>query len=109
MSHNSFDNAREQVDRKLNRNVLYHFTIFLYNDSYIMINKILMTKNCRILVFNNFFSQILSTLQKNFTVRNKNCLFFFSSLRTLRIFSEIFNQLFNTAFSFLYQHKKVRY
>jgi len=63
----------------LNRKVLYHFAIFT------IVNKILIIKNCRILVLNNFFTQILSTLQKN-CKRQKT----FSSHRTLRIFSEFF-------------------
>jgi len=60
-----------------------------------LINKItknlLITKNCRILVFNNFLLKFHQLYRK--TARDKNCLFF--SHKVLRIFSEFFNTVFS--------------
>ena len=71
----------EQVERaKLNRKIFYHFAIF------IMINEILITKNRKILIFNNFLLKYYHLYRK--TARDKNCLFF--SYKVLRIFFRIF-------------------
>jgi len=77
---------------KLSRKVLYHFAIFA------VVNKILIIKNCQILVLNNFLLKYYQLYRK--TPRDKNHLF--SSHRTLRIFSEFFS----TAFFYFYQHEK---
>ena len=62
MSQNNRQIFRELIERtELSRKVFYHFTII----AIIKFNKILITKNRRILVFNNFFTQALLTLQKN--------------------------------------------
>jgi len=61
-------------------NLLRFFAIFT------IINKILISKNCQILIFNNFFLKYYQLYRK--TARDKNCLF--SSHGTLRIFSEFF-------------------
>ena len=81
VSDNCSDRVRGHVERtKLRRKVLYHFTIFA------IINKILIAKNYRKLVFNNFLFKYYQLSEK--TARDENCLF--SSHRTLRIFSEFF-------------------
>ena len=65
---NSTDNACEQIERiKLSRKVPYYFAIFA------IVYKILIIKNCRILVFNNFFLKYYQLYKK--TSRNKNYLF----------------------------------
>jgi len=56
---------------------LYHLTIF------VIINKILNTKNRRMLIFSNFLLKYYQLYRK--TASDKNCLF--SSHRVLRIFS----------------------
>ena len=71
---------QEQNGLKLKRKVLYHFAIFA------IVNKILIAKNCRKLVFNNFVLKYYQFYRK--TTRDKNYLFF--SHRTLRIFLEFF-------------------
>ena len=68
---------------KLRRKVHY-FTIF------VIVNKILITKNRRILVFNNFLLKYYQLYRK--IASDKGCLF--SSHRVLRIFSEFFNTAF---------------
>jgi len=65
---------------KLRKNVLYHFVIFA------IVNKILIVKSCRKLVFNNFLFKYYQLYKKN--ARDENCLLSFH--RTLRIFSEFF-------------------
>ena len=80
VSHNSSDNARGQMERnKLSRKVLYHFAIFA------IANKIF-SKNCWILVFNNFFLKYYQLYRK--TARNENYLFSFH--KVLKFFSEFF-------------------
>ena len=69
---------------KLRRKVLYYFAIFA------IVNKILITKNCRELTFNHFLFKY--QLYKK-TARDKNCLF--SSHKILRIFLEFFNTVFS--------------
>ena len=69
---------------KLRRKVLYHFAILA------IINMILIAKNCRKLIFNNFLLKYCELYRK--TVRDKNCL---SSHKGLRIFSEFFNTVFS--------------
>ena len=55
-----------------------------------IVNKILITKNCRILIFNNFlFKYYHQILYKKKTAIDKNCLFSFH--RVLKIFSEFFS------------------
>ena len=81
MSRNFLSSAFVQKERtKLNRKILYRFTIFT------MINEILITKNYRILIFNNFLLKYYQLYRK--TVRDKNYLF--SSHRALKFFSEFF-------------------
>ena len=65
---------------KLKRKIFYYFAIF------VIINKILIAKNCRKLVFNNFLLKYYQLCRK--TARDENYLFF--SHRTLWIFSEFF-------------------
>ena len=70
-----------QIERtKLSRKVLYHFAIF------VIVNKILIIKNCQILILNNFLLKYYQFYRK--TAKDKNHLFF--SHRTLKIFSEFF-------------------
>jgi len=57
------------VRAKLSQKVFYHFTIFA------IVNKILITKYRRILVFNNFLFKYYQLYRK--TASDKNCLFFF--------------------------------
>jgi len=54
-----------------------------------IVNKILITKNCRKLIFNKFLLKYYQLHRK--TARDKNCLCFFH--KTLRIFSEFFINL----------------
>ena len=75
----------------MSRKVIYHFAIF------VVVNRILITKNHRILVFNNFLLKYCQLYRK--IARDKNCLF--SSRRALnKIFFWIFYQLLNTAISY---------
>ena len=77
MSDNCSDRVRGQIGRtKLRWKVLYHFAIFA------IVNKILIAKNCRKLVFTNFLPKYYHLYRK--TIRDENCLF--SSHRTLRTF-----------------------
>ena len=76
----------------MSRKFLYHFAIFA------LIDKILIIKNCRILVFNNFFLKFYQLNRKN--VRDRNYLF--SPRRTLRIFSEFFINFLVLHFFFIY-------
>ena len=87
MSRNCFCVNIERT--KLSRRVLYHFAIFA------IVNKILITKNCRKLVFNNFLLKYYQLYRR--TAKDENCLF--SSHRILRIFSEFFQN-----FLILYFH-----
>ena len=57
---------RDKIDQ-IEKKVLYHFTIFA------IVNKILIAKNCRKLVFNNFLLKYNQLYRK--TARDKNCLF----------------------------------
>jgi len=66
---------------KLRRKVLYYFAILA------IVNKTLIAKNYRKLIFNHFLFKYYQFYRK--TVRDKNCLF--SSYRALRIFSEFLN------------------
>ena len=77
-NHQIFHGQAERI--KLSRKVLYHFAIFA------IVNKILITKNCQKLVFNNFLLKYYQLYRK--IAKNKNCLFF--SYRTLKFFSEFF-------------------
>ena len=63
---------------KLRRKVLYHFAIFA------IVNKILIAKNCRKLIFNNFLLKYCQFYRKTF-LRNS-----FFSHKILWIFSEFF-------------------
>jgi len=81
VSDNYSNGIRGYVERtKLRRKVFYHFAIFA------VINKILIAKNCRKLVFNNFLFKYYQFYRN--IERDKNCLF--PSHRILRIFSEFF-------------------
>jgi len=70
---------------KLRRKVFYYFAISA------IVTKILIAKNCRKLVFNNFLLKYYQLYRK--PARDENCLFSFH--RTLRIFSEFFNTVFS--------------
>ena len=81
VSDNCSDGVHGHIERtKLGRKILYYFAILA------IVNKILIAKNCRKLIFNNFLFKYYQLYRK--TARDKNCLFF--SHRTLRIFSEFF-------------------
>ena len=96
VSHKFWPIAFVYIERtKLSRKVFYHFAIFA------IVNKILITKNCQILIsIINFLLEYHQLYSK--TARKKNHLF--SSHRI--VFSQkslrIFYQLFNTAFSYFY-------
>ena len=78
--------TKEIIDRghfervNLSPKVLYHFAIFA------IVNEILITKNRRKLVFNNFVLEYYQFYRK--IARDKNCLLSFH--RAPRIFSEFF-------------------
>jgi len=77
--------AEEAEWIKLRRKVLYQFS---------KVNKILIAKNCRKLVFNNFLLKYCQLYRK--TARDKNYFYFFLiELFFFRIFSEFFNTLFS--------------
>jgi len=84
---------------KLRRKVLYYFAILA------IVNKILIAKNYRKLIFNHFLLKYYQFYRK--TIRDKNCLF--SSYRALRIFSEFLNIFFRifTVF-FVGKNKKMQ-
>ena len=96
MSDNCFDGVRGHVEwTKLRRKVLYHFAIFA------IVDKILIIKNCRKLVFNNFILKYYKLYRK--ITRDKNCLF--SSHRALRIFLEFFQNFLTPYFLMLKMRK----
>ena len=71
-----FITHHEQVEWiKLSRKVIYHFAV------YAIVNEILITKNCQILVLNNFLLKYYQLYRK--AARDKNHLF---SYKILRIF-----------------------
>jgi len=86
--------------RKSSTSIILSINIIIFA----IVNKILIIKNCRKLVFINsllkLLSTVLSTVQKN--CDRQKLFIFFSSHRALKIFY----QLFNTAFSYYYQHEK---
>ena len=70
---------------KLSRKVFYYFAIFA------IVNKILITKDRRILVFNNFLLKYYHFYRKIASDKN----YLFSSYKVLRIFSEFFSTTFS--------------
>ena len=111
MSDNRSNKVRRYVERtKLRQKVLYHSAIFT------IVNKILIAKNYRKLVFNNFLFKYYQLYRKidNFfkyyqlyRKRDKNDLF--SSHRALRNFLQFFQNFFNTVFSHGDKNKKMQY
>ena len=85
----------DRADQTETKNPVYHFAIF------IIVNKILITKNCQILVLNHF---LLKYQLYRKTARDKNHLF--SSHKVLRIFSEFFQNFLISYFLILVKMKK---
>jgi len=81
---------------ELSRKVLYHFAIFA------IVNKILITKHCQILILNNFLLKYYQLYRK--AARDKNHLF--SSHKVLRIFSEFFQNFLIPYFLMLVKIRK---